>query len=58
MIDAVPERLQFHTERAAAVLEEMSDSFASELVGLDAVEIRMASERFVDVFVVRMRSGT
>jgi hypothetical protein len=56
--DAVRERWQFHTARAAAVLEEMSDSFASELVGLDAVEIRKASERFVDAFVARMRSGT
>jgi hypothetical protein len=36
----------------------MADSFAGEIVGLDAVEIRKAGERFVDAFVARMRSGT
>ena len=55
---AVRERWQFHTQRAAAVLAEMLDSFAGEIVGLDSVEIRKAGERFVDAFVARMRSGT
>jgi hypothetical protein len=55
--DAVRERWQFHTERAAAILEEMSDSFAGEIVGLDAVEIRKRAERFVDAFTARMRFG-
>lgn len=57
-MDAVRERWQFHIERAAAVLGEMADSFASEIVGVDAVETRKAGERFVDRFVARMRSGT
>jgi hypothetical protein len=57
-MDAVRERWQFHTERAAAVLGEMADSFAGEIVGLDAVEIRKAGEQFVDAFTMRMRTGT
>jgi hypothetical protein len=28
-----------------------------EIVGLDAIEIRKAGERFVDAIVARMRSG-
>jgi hypothetical protein len=32
----------------------MADSFTSEVVGLDAVEIRKAGERLVDAFVARM----
>jgi hypothetical protein len=35
----------------------MADSFAGEIVGLDAVEIRKRAERFVDAFVSRIRSG-
>jgi hypothetical protein len=35
----------------------MSDRFADEIVGLDAVEIRKAAENFVDHFTMRMRSG-
>jgi hypothetical protein len=55
---AVDERWQFHTQRCAAVLNEMSDRFADEIVGLDAVEIRKRAEVFVDAFTMRMRSGT
>jgi hypothetical protein len=55
---AVDERWQFHTQRCAAVLAEMADKFAVEIVGLDAVEIKKASEIFVDAFTARMRSGT
>ena len=55
---AVDERWQFHTQRCTAVLLEMIDSFADELVGLSAVEIRKASEIFVDAFTARMRAGT
>jgi hypothetical protein len=55
--DAVIERWNFHTQRCAAVLLEMADSFAGEIVGLDAVEIRKRAERFVDAFTARMRSG-
>lgn len=55
---AVDERWQFHRERCVAVLLQMLDSFADELVGLDAVEIRKASEIFVDKFTARMRAGT
>jgi hypothetical protein len=54
---AVEERWNFHTQRCAAVLLEMADSFAGEIVGLDAVAIRKAGERFVDAFVARIRSG-
>ena len=56
--DAVIERWNFHTQRSMAVLLEMIDSFADELVGLDAVQIRKASEIFVDAFTARMRAGT
>lgn len=56
--DAVIERWNFHTQRCAAVLLEMADSFAGEIVGLDAVEIRKAGEQFVDAFTMRMRTGT
>ena len=56
--DAVIERWNFHAQRSMAVLLEMLDSFADTLVGLDAVEIRMASEIFVDKFTARMRAGT
>ena len=38
-MESVRERWQFHRERAAAVLLQMADSFAGEIVGLDAVEI-------------------
>lgn len=55
--DAVVERWNFHAQRSMAVLLEMIDSFADELVGLSAVEIRKASENFVDAFTARMRSG-
>jgi hypothetical protein len=55
---AVDERWQFHTQRCAAVLNEMCDDFALEIVGLDAVQIRQHAERFVDAFTARMRSGT
>ncbi len=55
---AVDERWQFHRERCVAVLNEMLDTFAQEIVGLDAVEIRQHAERFVDAFTARMRSGT
>jgi hypothetical protein len=54
---AVDERWQFHTQRCSAVLNEMSDRFADEIVGLDAVEIRKRAEHFVDHFTHRMRSG-
>jgi predicted transcriptional regulator len=54
---AVDERWQFHTQRCVAVLNEMSDRFADEIVGLDAVEIRKRAEHFVDHFTMRMRSG-
>jgi hypothetical protein len=54
---AVDERWQFHRERCAAVLNEMSDRFADEIVGLDAVEIRKRAEVFVDAFTMRMRTG-
>lgn len=57
-MESVRERWQFHCERAAAVLLEMADSFAGEIEGLDAVEIRKRGERFVDAFVARMRNGT
>ena len=56
--DAVIERWNFHTQRSMAVLLEMIDSFADELVGLDAVEIKKRSEVFVDHFTHRMRTGT
>ena len=56
--DAVIERWNFHTQRSMAVLLEMIDSFADELVGLSAVEIRKRSEVFVDAFSARMRAGT
>jgi hypothetical protein len=55
--DAVIERWNFHTQRCSAVLNEMSDRFADEIVGLDAVEIRKRAEHFVDHFTMRMRSG-
>jgi predicted HD phosphohydrolase len=55
---AVDERWQFHRERCVAVLEEMLDKFALEIVGLDAVEIRKRAEVFVDSFTHRMRTGT
>jgi hypothetical protein len=55
---AVDERWQFHTQRCAAVLNEMCDDFAIQIVGLSAVEIRQHAERFVDAFTMRMRSGT
>ncbi len=55
---AVDERWKFHCERCTAVLLEMSDRFADEIVGLDAVEIRKRAEVFVDAFTARMRSGT
>jgi hypothetical protein len=54
---AVDERWQYHCERCAAVLNEMSDRFAVEIVGLSAVEIRKAAEHFVDHFTMRMRTG-
>jgi hypothetical protein len=54
---AVDERWQFHTQRCAAVLNEMCDDFAIQIVGLSAVEIRKAAENFVDHFTMRMRSG-
>ncbi len=56
--DAVIERWNFHTQRCVAVLNEMSDRFADEIVGLDAVEIRKRAEVFVDSFTHRMRTGT
>jgi hypothetical protein len=56
--DAVIERWNFHTQRCVAVLNEMSDRFADEIVGLDAVEIKKRAEHFVDAFTGRMRSGT
>ncbi len=56
--DAVIERWNFHCERCTAVLLEMSDRFAVEIVGLDAVEIRKRAEHFVDSFTHRMRTGT
>jgi hypothetical protein len=55
---AVDERWQYHCERCAAVLNEMSDRFADEIVGCDAVEIRKRAERFVDAFTMRMRTGS
>jgi hypothetical protein len=55
---AVDERWQFHRERCAAALNEMSDRFAVEIVGLDAVQIRKAAENFVDAFTMRMRTGS
>ena len=55
---AVIERWNFHCDRSMAVLLEMLDSFADELVGLSAVEIRKRSEVFVDAFTARMRAGT
>jgi hypothetical protein len=55
---AVEERWEYNRERCLATLAEMLDSFAGEIVGLDAVEIRKAGERLVDAFVARMRSGT
>jgi hypothetical protein len=55
---AVDERWQFHTQRCAAVLNEMCDDFAIQIVGLSAVEIRQHAERFVDAFTGRMRSGS
>ena len=55
---AVDERWQFHRERCIAVLDEMLDDFAQEIVGLDAVEIRKRAEVFVDSFTHRMRTGT
>jgi hypothetical protein len=36
----------------------MSDRFADEIVGLDAVEIRKRAEVFVDAFTHRMRTET
>jgi hypothetical protein len=36
----------------------MIEIFAGEIVGLDAVAIREAGERFVGTFVARMRYGT
>ena len=56
--DAVIERWNFHTQRCIAVLNEMSDRFADEIVGLDAVEIRKRAEVFVDAFTHRMRTET
>jgi hypothetical protein len=55
---AVDERWKFHRERAASVLNEMCDTFAIQIVGLDAVEIRKRAEHFVDSFTHRMRTGT
>ncbi len=55
---AVDERWKFHCERCTAVLLEMSDRFADEIVGLDAVEIRKRAEVFVDAYTGRMRSGS
>jgi hypothetical protein len=55
---AVDERWQYHRERCIAVLNEMSDRFADEIVGLSAVEIRKRAEVFVDSFTHRMRTGT
>ena len=55
---AVDERWQYHRERCVAVLLQMLDEFVDTLVGLDAVEIRKASEIFVDKFTARMRAGT
>ena len=55
---AVDERWQYHRERCAAVLLEMIDNFADEIVGLDAVQIRKRAEVFVDEFTEKMRSGT
>jgi hypothetical protein len=55
---AVDERWKFHCERCTAVLLEMSDRFADEIVGLSAVEIRKRAEVFVDSFTHRMRTGT
>ena len=54
---AVDERWQFHTQRCTAVLLEMADRFADEIVGLDAVQIRKRAEHFVDAVSARMRSG-
>jgi hypothetical protein len=54
---AVDGRWNFHTQRCASMLLEMADSFAGEIVGLDAVAIRKAGERFVDAFVARIRYG-
>ncbi|MEY5013328.1 MAG: hypothetical protein RLZ22_534 [Verrucomicrobiota bacterium] len=56
--EAVDERWQFHRERCVAVLDEMLDKFAVEIVGCDAVEIRKAAEVFVDSFTRRMRTET
>ena len=56
--DAVIERWNFHTQRCIAVLNEMSDRFADEIVGCDAVEIRKRAEFFVDAFTHRMRTET
>jgi hypothetical protein len=55
---AVDERWQYHRERCVAVLDEMLDKFALEIVGLDAVEIKKRAEHFVDAFTHRMRTGT
>ncbi len=55
---AVDERWKFHCERCTAVLLEMSDRFADEIVGLSAVEIRKRAEVFVDHFTMRMRTGS
>ena len=55
---AVDERWQYHRERCVAVLLQMLDEFVDTLVGLDAVQIRKASEIFVDHFTHRMRTGT
>ena len=55
---AVIERWNFHCQRCTAVLLEMADRFADEIVGLDAVQIRKRAEHFVDHFTHRMRTGT
>ncbi|MFN6016619.1 MAG: hypothetical protein ACK49N_03505 [Verrucomicrobiota bacterium] len=55
---AVIERWNFHTQRCTAVLLEMADRFADEIVGCDAIEIRKRAEHFVDHFTHRMRTGT
>ena len=57
-MEAVIERWQFHRERAGAVLLEMIDNFADEIVGLDAIQIKKRAEVFVDAFTERMRAGT
>ena len=55
---AVIERWNFHCQRCTAVLLEMADRFAGEIVGCDAIEIRKRAEHFVDAFTARMRAGT